>query len=187
MYTRKVLDSIAGKNWGAVLGSLFAINALLPKEYQVAFSTREYNKKIQNNIICKCLKCKKKIDFKKVKIIEITTPVLDEFLTGNYIMKIWVCPLCKQDNKLSNTEIVKTKIQEPFYFKIVPNPPERKDGLADLRTYDKKMQQWAWTCVGELEKQMSEFRKDNWKQQDGGFNDVDIDTSIEEGKELVTN
>lgn len=187
MYTRKILDKIESKKWGSCAGALNAINALLPEEYHVIFSTIEHNKQSINNIVSICEKCKEEIDFKSIKIMELIAPVMDEFLSGSKIIKIWICPKCKQDNKLSTTKIITRRKQMPNFLKVVPAPPERKDGIADRRTYDVKMEAWVWGCLEELEHQMGKFRKDNWKAGGEQEGDLDIDTTIEEGKELVNN
>jgi len=57
-------------------------------------------------------------------------------------------------------------LSEPYFLRIVPKPPQRKDGLMDRSTYHSKIAVWIWTFLDELEERMAQFRDDNWSKGD---------------------
>lgn len=57
---------------------------------------------------------------------------------------------------------------EPYFLKVVPKPPERKDGLMDRATYHNKISVWFWTFIDEIEERLGQFRDDNWSRGDEG-------------------
>lgn len=180
MYARQILSAIPVQKWSTCFGSLNSINALLPEEYQVTFSTVQYNEKVRENIFSICTGCKAEIDFKTVKIFELLTPLLLGFVSGKKSEKVWVCTECKNVNKLSKTQIAQEHKLEPHFNKVVPEPPERKEGLAGRRSYDRKVEQWVWACLNELDNQMGKFRAAYLNRDADGLGDTEIDTTIEE-------
>lgn len=165
-YARVVLSSLASKKWASCFGALNSENALLPKEFQVEISTAKYNDKTKQNTVAVCNKCEQEIKFETIKILHILSPMLIGVMNDSKTEKIWNCPNCKSENKLKSTKLIKSKLAEPFFLRVVPNPPIRKDGLLDRNTYDRKAEQWVWNFQNELDNAMAEFRAANWNKED---------------------
>ena len=56
----------------------------------------------------------------------------------------------------------------------LPKPPRRQEGLMDRSSYHRKVTQWAWTMLDELENKMAQFRDDNWTKKDS-FDGDEVD------------
>ena len=172
-YRNLILEKISSKDWTLCFGALFAINGILPKDYQVTVSSIEYNKKTQTGLIMVCGYCTEDIkendkvitrptehDSKKVVIYNKLQDSVNQVLTGKKFIKLWDCPKCKKTNKLDKTEIIRTALQEPVHFQVVPNAPERKDGIAQRSNYDIDVEKWILQFLGELEYQMGKYRRE---------------------------
>lgn len=156
-------------DYDKIFGSLNSWNALLPDDlledkktykYRILVSDLEYEKltKVSNEVLCNF--CEKYTDYNSVQIIEIFNPLMESVLTGERKSKVWECPKCHKDNKLKNTTIVEDAIQEPYFLGVVPRYPRRKDGLQDRHEYERKVKQWAWNFIAELEEKSTAVRKD---------------------------
>jgi len=170
-------------NIDKIFGSLYSWNSLLPKyehedgtpKYRVVVSDLLYTKETEVSVVAICNHCKESIDYNKLIIINSVTSLLVQILSGKKTSKIWSCPKCGMENSLHETIISESKIQEPYFLGIVPQPPKRKDGLQDRGSYARKVTQWAWNFVVELEEASGRFRedyKDNKADYEGiGFGD----------------
>ena len=101
---------------------------------------------------------------------------LEQCLSGKQTTQIWHCPECKTENRLSKTRMIQKVMSLPSFIKVVPEPPQRKDGLTDRKTYHKIFSRWFWQFLDELEAQAANFRDDNW-QKDGQSEIEDVDTT----------
>ena len=180
-YRNVVIASLASKNYDNCFGALYALNGLLPKEYRVQISTIEYNKLTKQDIFIKCNKCNVELDFKSVQVFPLLMPLINSALSGNEYEKVWFCPACKHENKLLKTEMSQRVLKEPYFLKVVPKPPTRRDGLNDRSSYHRKVSQWVWGLDIELETQFAQLRDDNWKKPGSSYDEeFNIDTSGEE-------
>ena len=174
-YRNLILEKISSKDFTLCLGALYALNAILPKEYQVKVSTIEYKKATQTGLIVICNHCTSlKKDEKNDKMVESPTEhdynniviykkLLDsvsQVISGKTYEKLWDCPKCHKPNKLEKTEIIKIALQEPIHFQVVPNAPERKDSIAERSNYDKELIKWILQFLGEIEYQMGRHRRE---------------------------
>lgn len=186
MDKREFLQAIKQRNYTAVVGSLFSINAALPEEYQVKISDIEYDKKIQGDIYLICPTCKKSCihcetgkgectgEFKRADTIikQIIVNYSIKTITGTTNEKVWQCKRCHNTQLLSKTKMVQTKIAEPHFFQIVPNPPERSGSLTDRNLYYMKMQKWAYQFYNEIAHSMSRFRLEYKPKNDDGLESI---------------
>ena len=92
-----------------------------------------------------------------------------------------ICPKCNKVQRLKDTNVVITKLENPYFLGVVPEPPNKKQGLMDKLTFEKKVVSWVWQMLNELEHKMALFRDDNWTRGDELEDFSDIDTSAEEG------
>jgi hypothetical protein len=177
-YRGEAIRSIKSEHYDSAFGALYSLNALLPEEYKVKISSIEYEEATKQDLKTICNNCKEKIDYKQIKVFDLLLPLLNNMITGKTYERVWLCPLCKNSNKLEKTEFIQEVLQEPCLLKCVPKPPERKDGLLDRNSYDRKVTRWLWNMLSELEGRMSAFREANWNK--GGEDmDLGIDTSGE--------
>ena len=179
-YRNIATSSLSSRNYDSLFGALYAINGMLPKEYRVKISTIEYNKLTKQDLFVTCNKCQTEIDFKAVQVFRLLMPLVETAITQVSTMKVWVCTACNYENKLLKTKMSQKTLQEPYFLKVVPKPPLRKDGLSDRSSYHRKVSQWAWGLLDELETQMAQFRDDNWKKPGDMYEEMDIDTTGEE-------
>ena len=157
------------------------LNGLLPDKYRVIISTDQFNEKTKQGIFALCIGCEKEIDYSTVEPFEVICTFLESAITMQKTKTIWMCPECKTENQVNHERMIKTKLQEPYFLRVVPNPPERKDGLIDRTNYHGLVSKWVWMAIGELEAQMAQFRDDNWHKEGELFDiESDVDTAGEE-------
>jgi hypothetical protein len=182
IYRREAINALKGQRYDACFGALYAINGLLPKEYRVNVSTKLYNEKISLEIMAVCNHCKDKVNYKEIKIYDLLSPLIVGLITGSESEKVWNCTKCGKSNKLSKTDIIEPVLQEPNFTKMMPKPPERKNGLLDRVSFHREISRWVWTMIVELEAQMSNYRRE-YQPRDNEM--IDSDLNMEEtGEEL---
>jgi len=155
-------------DYDKIFGSLNSWNALLPDDklesgkykYRIVVSDIEYDKltKVESEVLCNF--CEKATDYIKIKIIDVQNRLIDSILSRETKSRVWECPKCHKDNKLKETRIYEDRIQEPYFLGVVPQYPRRKDGLQDRHAYERKVNQWAWNFIAELEEKSTAVRKD---------------------------
>ena len=91
-----------------------------------------------------CSKCKAEAPLKEVKRFSLLLTATEQILSNTQSAEIWICPKCKEERRLANTEITQNKLQEPYFLGVVPSPPERRDGMMDRTTYHNKIERWVW-------------------------------------------
>lgn len=172
-----MLQSIHIRNYTNAFGALGGMNACLPKEYQVDVSTVRYQEATKTNLIVQCRHCKKEFKRTELKILNITTSLLESIFTGSNKMKRWVCIGCHRENRLSNTKMVQEKSQNPQFFRVVPDPPQRQNGLSDRNSYHGETENWIWKCLAEIDYQAAKYRTDNWNREETDPDEDDVETS----------
>ena len=184
VYRREVIISLKNQNYDNCFGALYALNGLLPDEYRIRISTKQYEEKTDLDIKVKCPKCDAETEYKKILVSPMLMVGLEGMIIDSPNEKVWTCTGCKQNIRVTQTEMIQPKLQEPFFVKTIPKPPMHQDGLHDRSTYHKKMTQWAWTFLDELEAQMAQFRDDNWHKGDEMY---DGEGEIIDGGEDIEN
>lgn len=170
-WRNKVVTALEAFKYTAAIGSLNNFNACLPKEYQVKVSTILYNEALNaEKLLVHCRQCNEDIDFRTVKRERVLADPLEEMITLKKYKDIWICSLCGKDNLTTTSEFIQAKLPNPYYIGIVPDPPERKDGILDRHEYHRKIERWCWTMIGELEFKAAQFRDDSWQKAiDAGY------------------
>lgn len=181
VYRREVLSSLNSQRYQDCFGALNTLNGLLPEKYRVIISTEQFNEKTKQGIFALCTGCNKEIDYSTVEPFEVICTFLESAITRQKTKMVWMCPECKSENQVNHERMIKTKLQEPYFLRVVPNPPERKDGLIDRTNYHGLVSKWVWMAIGELEAQMAQFRDDNWHKEGELFDiESDVDTTGED-------
>lgn len=192
-----VLSSLLSENYAAVIGSLDAMNALLPDKYRVVVDTDEYLSRIRGNMVALCSYCTitKEVDDGegKTKIVKLPAPTdyetirtypkllrsWDAWLYGSKYMEVWRCPKCKQENDIRYTEFEKTILKEPHYLGIIEAPPIKTIGILDRSTYPIKFERWARKFLAELEAAAGRFRAEYKPKKGENPDGIMIDTEGE--------
>lgn len=174
-YRNKAFDNIESGHYHLCISALYNLNALLAEPYRVKVSTKDYLEKIKQDIFFKCSKCKEETIKDQIRILNVMVPLLTNFISDKKSVQVWLCPNCSHENILQTTEISQEVLPNPVYFKVVPEPPQRKDGLMSRWTYHIKFTQWAENFLTELEAQMAQFRDDNWSKEDDIYTDHEIE------------
>lgn len=201
-YARVVLSSLSSRKWSSCFGGLYSINALLPAKYRIDISTSKYNAITKEDTIAICNNCKSncnhcinpepekegepkqrcraEINYDDIKIVDVLSSSTLLLITDSQTQKVWFCPNCKNENLLQNTHIIKSKNPEPIYITVLPEPPQRRDGILDRISYDRKAEQWVWNALNVLDERMARFREDNWNREEEDLDMKSIDTTTEE-------
>lgn len=180
-HRKRAIIAIEMENWTEALGALSSINAALPLEYRVIISDQKYNDLTKQDLLATCTKCKEQVDYKDVRIMNVLTTPLQKFISQSKTVKIWQCPKCHQDNRLSETPIEQTVLAQPYYLGVISPPPKRTDDLTSHVRYDKILERWCWTMLAELEQKMAQYRDDNWDRGESDeFYKLPVDTTQED-------
>ena len=170
----EVSAGLDSNNYDKVFGALYSLNALLPEflledgrqKYRITISDTLYKKFTIHKISIVCQSCTKEFDYQDIKVFELEPPLFEGLITGHKTDKTWLCPKCKKENKLLESEMSETVPKEPYFIRVVSKPPIRHDGIQDRSGYHRKVVQWAWTFMQEWEASMAQFRDDNWQRSD---------------------
>lgn len=180
-YRGEAIHALQTKNWSAMHGALNGINSLLPVEYQVVISTQDHEQLAKTEITYACGSCSEAIDKSDVQVFELMPDSMQSLLHGRMFNKVWNCIKCNSTNMLNTTAISQTILQNPTYLGIVPDPPERKNGLMDRMKFNIEIERWGWLLLNEEEFKMAKFRDDNWNKGDEELGDIDNSLDDKEG------
>ena len=180
-YRSEAIHALQTKNWSAMHGALNGINSLLPVEYQVVISTQDHEQLAKTEITYACGSCSEAIDKSDVQVFELMPDSMQSLLHGRTFNKVWNCIKCNSTNMLNTTAISQTMLQNPTYLGIVPDPPERKNGLMDRMKFNIEIERWGWLLLNEEEFKMAKFRDDNWNKGDEELGEIDNSLDDKEG------
>mgnify|MGYP000490859677 FL=1 len=180
-YRGEAIHALQTKNWSAMHGALNGINSLLPVEYQVVISTQDHEQLAKTEITYACGSCSEAIDKSDVQVFELMPDSMQSLLHGRMFNKVWNCIKCNSTNMLNTTAISQTMLQNPTYLGIVPDPPERKNGLMDRMKFNIEIERWGWLLLNEEEFKMAKFRDDNWNKGDEELGEIDNSLDDKEG------
>ena len=167
-----------------VFGSLFAMNALLPAKYRVHISTPDYEKvmKDKEKLMAVCKYCETLTEEHELKHIQILQNFIASYVTSQQTIKIWLCVKCRKENDLAETHFIQNKLENPSFMKVVPNAPQRHEGLMARNTWHMQIEAWSLQFLAEIEEQVAEFRDDNWQKSElyEGGEDYDGNSEAED-------
>ncbi len=178
----KAIFYLQTQEYDSCIASLHAVNAALPPEYHIHFDTDEYNKMILHPLEIFCKSCGEPSNRDEIVLWDLLLPLHEQILLGTKTIEAWTCSKCNKNNILSESKIVQKVHQEPFFTKVVPMPPERKQNFGDRTSYHIKFRAWFGMVVAELTRQISQLRWDHWKQGENEENaDLQqvLDTNLE--------
>lgn len=162
----KAFYYLASQDYDSCTSSLHSVNASLPPEYHIKFDTQKYNEMIKHPLEIYCKSCGVKHNRDEIQTWDMLLSLPEQIMAKAKSVKAWTCADCKYDNILTESKIVQGVHEEPFFTKVVPMPPERKQNLSDRTAYHIKYRSWFGMVVAELTRQISQLRWDHWKQGD---------------------
>ena len=198
MDKREFLQAIKNpSNFTGIVAYLNSINAGLPDEYTIKISTIKYNEIMQQDILYPCNHCTTEYEYKdendKTKTetrptehnknkIKIKTKLLSStksILSDKKSVQVWECPKCHKDNMLSKTNPIQPKLAEPYFLKVIPNPPSRTGSLLDRTSFRINMMRWAFQFYNELSHWMSRYRLE-YQPKDSDLDLLEVQSGGEE-------
>lgn len=181
-YRRHILQCLNRNEYEDCIGAIISMNSLLPKEYRITISDDEYYEKMRTETIAVCTGCGHEHIYETIKPFELTLTEFEATISGKKKDKAWVCTekKCKAVNRLSQTKIIKAIPEATDHIQIIPKPPTRKAGIRERSKFHKRIRDWIWNAVYEVEERSAQFRDDNWHKANEMMPDEDVDTDQDE-------
>ena len=147
------------KNYNKCVASLECMNALLPPEYRISMTDREYSEAIHNDEMWECRHCKKSTPSSDVERTRLPVRASLWALTRARIrtVKAWVCPLCYKLSVTAGTIRNKLENRGLYFLKAVPEPP-RRTALIGSHQFQLEFESWYRVTRRELESQIGHYR-----------------------------
>lgn len=157
-WTQYAINCLSDKDWKGAEGGLYNINSLLTSEYEVSVNTRDYQQSILETTSWECEYCHVKAPASKVRVHPMILPIMQSMVQGQSVQNVWFCTDCKKENIESRTNIFKEELPNPYYRKVVPNPPTQRFGLANRFNFEYDFRQWFYNFLKELQHQLALYR-----------------------------
>ena len=154
------IHCLYNKDYAGCVASIYNMNALLPDDYRVEVNTRSYNELSHDKFIVVCSNCNAEILRNEIKVIEVLLNPIENIILEERTKQIWVCSKCNKENEFARTKMIKDQHKNPFYYKIIPDCPIRKDGLTGRTGFHNKMTKWFFTSLEEIDHQLGLYRKE---------------------------
>ena len=177
-YRNYGIESIDSQNYSGAVAAIYEMISLFPEKYRVEINTDRYEDLEKDTIIYICGECTAETNLNAVTVFNLTLGLTLAFVSGLESTKVWDCVKCQTRNMLENTQIIRSQEQKPHYHKVIPEPPNRKQGIMDRNAYDNKMRIWFFKALEEVDHQLGKYR-DEYKPID---EDEELET-LEGGEE----
>ena len=181
VYRRESISSWKSGKYDACIGALYSLMGLLPKEYRPEVSTAEFEHITNQNLMAICTECSAEINFATVKTFDVILPFLTSVVSGKSKEQAWSCTECTKINRLVSTKFIQKVLKEPYFLKVIPKPPGRKEGLMGRTQYKIKFSGWFWLALSSIEAQMGRYREE-YQPKDAEM--FDMESSIQDGGEI---
>jgi len=181
VYRRESISSWKSGKYDACVGALYSLMGLLPSDYRPTISTEEFDILTSQNLMAVCSECSTENNFAQVKTFNMTLPFLANVISGQQTEKVWSCISCGRDNRLSTTKLIQKVLKEPYFLKVIPSPPGRKDGMLGRTQFTIKFSSWFWLALSSIEAQMGRYREEYQPKDSDMF---DMEASVQEGGEI---
>ena len=175
VYRREAISSWKSERFDACIGALYSLMGLLPSLYRPTVSTEEFELLTNQNMEAVCTGCQTRNNFATVKTFDLVLTFEKSLISGKQTESVWECLQCKHINQLSKTTFFQKVLKEPYYLKVLPKPPGRKDGMLGRTQFKIKFSTWFWLALSSIEAQMGRYREEYQPKTDEGF---DLETEI---------
>ena len=183
VYRREAISSWKSGKFDACVGALYSLMGLLPNDYRPSLSTEEFELLTNQNLMAVCSDCNTENNFAEVRTYNVVLTFLANILSGQQTEKVWLCKQCNGENRLSNTKLIQKVLKEPYFLKVIPTAPGRKDGMLGRTQYNIKFSAWFWLALSSIEAQMGRYREE-YQPKDADMYDFDND-NIDGGEPTV--
>ncbi len=177
-YRNYGIESIDSQNYSGAVAAIYEMISLFPEKYRLEINTEKYEDLEKDTIIYICGGCMAESVLTSVTVFNLTLGLTQSLVSGLESTKVWDCVKCGIRNMLQNTQIIKSQEVKPHYHKVIPEPPNRKQGIMDRTSYDNKMRIWFFKALEETDHQLGKYR-DEYKPID---EDEELET-LEGGEE----
>lgn len=159
-YRNYGLESIQYNNYPGAVAAINEINAMLPELYRVKIDTRQYKELEKDNLTVICTACKAETTPDKLLVYKMLMPMTINHHGKPVVEEVWTCTACRATNNLIKTRMIRKVKQKPFYHQVIPDPPDRKDGVLDRTHYHNDMVKWFFDALEELDHQLGKYREE---------------------------
>jgi hypothetical protein len=142
--------------------------------YKVEVNTEKYEQLSKETREIECAKCNTNNKLELVKQYDLELDWLEKILSESTITRMWVCDDCGKSNVFSSDDITVTKKGNPYFFKVMPSPPARTNGISGRMTYNKDFQTWFSIAFPEIESQIGIYRAEYASQNDDNLQEIEI-------------
>ena len=175
-----MLISYSKADFRKCISSLRAIISLLPELYQLEINSTKYHELRDSKKYILCKYCKtddrhNEIPYNSITFYDKLHDSVNQLILEMPVSKYWICPNCKAEQSLAQSQNTIEKIHDPSYFKIIPEPPLIHDSF-DRISYESRFASWFEIAISELEHQIALFRSTYVGNDDK--EDDDFDESI---------
>jgi len=132
------------------IGATYHLNAVFGDENRVEINTEKYLQLTRQHIMVKCKSCHVEISKDDSEIIQITNTYTIQTITGEKETKGWHCSQCKVFNHLRDTEFIQERFKNPRYLGVIPEPPEKKQGIVGFKNYGHEVKNWCRLAHDEI-------------------------------------
>jgi len=181
VYRRESISSWKSGKYDACIGALYSLMGLLPSEYRPSLSTEEFELMTTQNLMAVCTDCSAENNFAEVQTYNVILPFIAHIISGQQSEKVWLCKICSKENRLSTTKLIQKVLKEPYFLKVLPQPPGRRDGMMGRTQYKIKFSTWFWLALSSIEAQMGRYREEYQPKDTDMF---DMESSVQEGGEI---
>ena len=175
VYRREAISSWKSGRYDACMGALYSLMGLLPTTYRPTLSTEEFDAVTNQDTLAFCTGCNTQSNYSTAKTFEIMLPLLANMISGQKTEKVWECISCKKLNSINTTKFIQKILKEPYFIKVIPQPPNRKSGILGRTQFTIKFSNWFWLALSSIEAQMGRYREEYQPKTDDGF---DLETEI---------
>jgi len=151
--------NIMRANYQASIASIYSMNALLPDEYRLSVDTSKYTELTHSILIAVCSHCNTQTPRTEIKVFDLIVPLVFQVVRETKTIEVWYCSKCKESNELVNTKYIQNENAQPFYYKVIPEPPIISDGL-NRRDKGRSVTTWFYNALEELDHQLGLYRKE---------------------------
>jgi hypothetical protein len=154
------------------ISAVHCMNALLPDEYRLEINSEKHKELTHNAKTIICQECGIEFDFTDIESIETLNSFIDYTISGNRHTKAWYCPTCNYKNKISSSQMVVTEKENPFFYKVIPEPPKIKPHIVQIALHE-KMVEWWFNAKAEIDHQLAKLRTEY--AAEGEYDDTEED------------
>ena len=193
------VNCLHGKDYTGATAALYTLNSCLGNEYMITVNTKQYNEAMKNldAFICnnctmivdkivnkgeedehvKQLEIQREVSLSEVVIFDVALLEIDQILCNSKTIKAWTCPYCNKINELSQTKKIQNERVQPFFLKVVAEPPVPNTYMRTRLGFPQKMEAWFYNFLEEITWQEYLYRTE-YQNQHG----VDMEFDYKEKK-----